>query len=89
MSDVQYDVVRFRRKLLDFDHQYGNTYPAYNQQTIPRYYSSFFGSWRPEFTELVQHPKVHDVLRAHKPRDSTLLYTIIVLFLIFLFFKYK
>lgn len=39
--------IDFRRKLLRFDRP---LYPKYIKSNIPRYYASFFGSWKPNYT---------------------------------------
>ena len=38
--------VDFRRTLLRFDSPY---YPPYNKPSIPKFYSNFFGSWKPSY----------------------------------------
>ncbi len=44
-----YTTVDFRRKLLRFDRP---LYPQYKKSPIPKFYSSFFGSWRPNYTNI-------------------------------------
>ena len=46
MSSAIDTTVDFRRKILRFDRP---LYPQYRKSTIPRYYSSFFPSWRSYF----------------------------------------
>ena len=46
MSSAIDTTVDFRRKILRFDRPW---HPQYLKPTIPKFYSSFFGSWRPYY----------------------------------------
>ena len=70
---VGQNVVEFRRKLLDYDHDFGSVYPPYDQPSIPRYYSSFFGNWRPEYTNL--KPLEPEWYNVKFPMDTCTSYT--------------
>lgn len=50
MCDAPFDnIVGFRRKLLHFE---SPIHQQYITPEIPKYYSNFFGSWRPEYTNI-------------------------------------